>query len=77
MGVYPTGTWVEMLDGSVGIVCSQDSRSPLAPRIAVMQDSSGKDVPPHVMQASRMNPIICAHKPGEVPTPAPDLEAIA
>jgi len=36
VGIYPTGTWVEMLDGSTGIVCAQNLDEPFQPHIAVM-----------------------------------------
>lgn len=77
MGVYPTGTWVELLDGSVGIVCAQDSRWPLAPRVAVLRDATGATIQPRVVPSSRMNPIICARQPEAITAAAPDLEAIA
>jgi len=38
VGIYPTGTWVEMLDGSTGIVCAQNPGRPLQPYIALMLD---------------------------------------
>jgi HD-GYP domain-containing protein (c-di-GMP phosphodiesterase class II) len=38
VGIYPTGTWVEMLDGSTGIVCAQNPERPLQPYIAMMLD---------------------------------------
>jgi len=41
LGVYPTGTRVELVDGSTGIVCSQDSAWPLRPTILLTHDSSG------------------------------------
>ena len=77
MGIYPTGTWVELLDGSVGMVCSQDSRWPLAPRVAVVSDAGGQHIDPRVVLASRMNPIISARHKGRPDLLAPDLDAIA
>ena len=77
MGVYPTGTWVELLDGSVGVVCSQDARWPLAPRVAVVRDSDGTSVSPRVVAASRANPIINARNADQADLLTPDLEAIA
>jgi hypothetical protein len=77
MGVYPTGTWVELLDGCIGIVCAQDPRWPLAPRVAVLKDNNGKRIEPRVAPASRMNPIICAHQPDDMQMSTPNLEAIA
>jgi HD-GYP domain-containing protein (c-di-GMP phosphodiesterase class II) len=77
MGIYPTGTWVELLDGSVGVVCSQDARWPLTPRVAVIRDSAGKEIAPRVTSTTRLNPIINTRHIAETNLLAPDLEAIA
>jgi HD-GYP domain-containing protein (c-di-GMP phosphodiesterase class II) len=77
MGVYPTGTWVELLDGSIGVVCAQDSRWPLAPRVAMVCDANGENVSPRIVLASRANPIINARHATEADLLAPNLEAIA
>jgi HD-GYP domain-containing protein (c-di-GMP phosphodiesterase class II) len=77
MGIYPTGTWVELLDGSVGVVCSQDARWALTPRVAVIKDSAGEEIAPRVLSTTRHNPVISARHVGEADLLAPDLEAIA
>jgi len=77
MGIYPTGTWVELLDGSVGVVCSQDARWPLAPRVAVVNEADGSEADVRVVLASRLNPIISARHTGKPEMLIPDLEAIA
>ena len=77
MGIYPTGTWVELLDGSIGMVCSQDDYWPLTPRIALTSGSSGQINEPQLVIASRRNPIIRARHSGGAGTDTPDLEAIA
>ena len=77
MGVYPTGTWVELLDGSVGMVCSQDARWPMTPRVAVVRDPNGNQVAPILVATTRANPIINARQTPEIDLLAPDLEAIA
>jgi len=77
MGIYPTGTWVELLDGSVGIVCAQDSGWPLTPRIAVLIDGAGHRSAPHTVVANRANPIVRARHSGQPGLDAPDLELIA
>jgi HD-GYP domain-containing protein (c-di-GMP phosphodiesterase class II) len=77
MGIYPTGTWVELLDGSVGIVCAQDAGWPLTPRIAVLLDGAGQRHAPHTVVANRANPIVRARHSGQPGLDAPDLEAIA
>jgi HD-GYP domain-containing protein (c-di-GMP phosphodiesterase class II) len=58
LGIYPTGTWVELLDGSVGVVCAQNSCWPLSPRVAVLSNGSGKKIKPQVIVANRSNPIV-------------------
>jgi hypothetical protein len=77
MGIYPTGTWVELLDGSIGMVCSQDARWPLAPRVALMTNNRGSEITPRVVLASRVNPIINARHHAESNLIVPDLEEIA
>jgi HD-GYP domain-containing protein (c-di-GMP phosphodiesterase class II) len=77
MGIYPTGTWVELLDGSVGVVCAQDARWPLSPRVAIASDARGFSIDPKVVVASRMNPIIKARHTQDTDILIPDLEAIA
>ncbi len=77
MGVYPTGTWVELLDGSVGVVCSQNSAWPLTPRIAIMADRSGRPRQPCTVVANRHNPIVNARHSGHPGLDLPNLEAIA
>jgi hypothetical protein len=77
MGVYPTGTWIELLDGSVGMVCSQDENWPLTPRVAIMSGSAGPLMEPQVVLATRRNPIIRARHSGAPGMDTPDLEAIA
>lgn len=77
MGIYPTGTWVELLDGSVGIVCAQDTGWPLTPSVAVMLDRDGLPRTPHTVIANRTNPIVRARDFGQPGLDAPDLETIA
>jgi HD-GYP domain-containing protein (c-di-GMP phosphodiesterase class II) len=76
MGVYPTGTWVELLDGSIGVVCEQDPHWALTPRVAIVSKSNGMPMTAHTVHTTRLNPIIRArHKPGPGLS-APDLEVI-
>jgi HD-GYP domain-containing protein (c-di-GMP phosphodiesterase class II) len=41
LGVYPTGSWVQLADGRIGIVRSQSADEPARPRIALVCDSIG------------------------------------
>ena len=77
MGVYPTGTWVELLDGTVGVVCAQDERWPLTPQVAVVADNDGNPVGPHLTLASRLNPIVSARHDSNPNLVMPNLDAIA
>jgi HD-GYP domain-containing protein (c-di-GMP phosphodiesterase class II) len=77
MGTYPTGTWVELLDGSVGVVCAQHAQWPLTPRVAVTIDRNGDPLIPYTVIANRLNPIVNTRHAGQPGLNAPDLEAIA
>jgi len=77
MGTYPTGTWVELLDGSVGVVCAQDSQWPLTPRVAVTINRNGEPLIPYTVLANRLNPIVSTRHAGQAGLQVPDLEAIA
>ena len=76
MGVYPTGTWVELLDGSIGVVCAQDNHWPLAPRIAIVSKSNGMPMEAHTVHATRLNPIVRARHRANPGFSAPNLETI-
>ncbi len=41
VGVYPTGTRVELADGRVGLVCGQNPDWPLRPQVLVTDDRQG------------------------------------
>jgi HD-GYP domain-containing protein (c-di-GMP phosphodiesterase class II) len=58
IGIYPTGTWVELLDGSVGVVCAQNACWPLSPRVALLSNGAGNRIAPQVVMANRSNPIV-------------------
>jgi HD-GYP domain-containing protein (c-di-GMP phosphodiesterase class II) len=42
VGVYPTGTCVELIDRSVGLVCSQNAGLPKNPNVLLTTDSTGQ-----------------------------------
>lgn len=77
LGIYPTGTWVELLDGSIGVVCAQNQHWPLAPRIAIVSKANGMPMTAHTVHASRINPIIRARHRANPGVQTPDLEALA
>jgi len=41
VGVYPTGTRVELADGRVGLVCAQNPDWPLRPQVLITDDEQG------------------------------------
>lgn len=46
LGVYPTGTQVQLVDGSAGIVCAQNPEWPLRPTVLLTHDAAGKRLEP-------------------------------
>jgi HD-GYP domain-containing protein (c-di-GMP phosphodiesterase class II) len=40
MGVFPTGTWVELDNACMGVVCLQNPREPMLPHVALITDSN-------------------------------------
>lgn len=42
VGVYPTGTRVELVDGGIGVVFGQNADWPLRPAVAVLTDARGQ-----------------------------------
>jgi HD-GYP domain-containing protein (c-di-GMP phosphodiesterase class II) len=77
LGIYPTGTWVELLDGSVGVVCAQNSSWPLSPRVAVLSNAAGQKIEPQVILANRRNPIIRTRDKQDSSGLASSLDALA
>jgi hypothetical protein len=45
LGVFPTGGWVQLADGRLGIVRAQTPGDPLRPRVALVSDSAGRALP--------------------------------
>ena len=54
VGVYPPGTLVEMSNGEVGIVLSNNSSDKLRPRIILILDKSKKPRPQHVIDLTQL-----------------------
>jgi HD-GYP domain-containing protein (c-di-GMP phosphodiesterase class II) len=77
LGIYPTGTWVELLDGSIGVVCAQNRCWPLAPRVAVLRNRAGEKLNPEVIVANRSNPIVRSRDSEPGRGVAPGLSALA
>lgn len=45
LGLYPTGSWLQVADGRIGIVRQQAPGEPSRPRIALISDSAGRRLP--------------------------------
>lgn len=64
LGTWPIGTWVELHDGSIGIVCAQQPGQPLSPRVVVALDRHRQVRPdPHVIEVADGNDILRAVPP--------------
>lgn len=67
LGVYPTGTRVQLVNGSVGIVCAQDSAWPLRPMVLLTHDASGERLDPPRLVASGLDGHISRALPPAIP----------
>jgi hypothetical protein len=45
VGIWPTGSWVQLADGRIGIVRAQTVDEPRRPRVALVSDSAGRPLP--------------------------------
>ncbi len=68
LGVYPTGSWVQLADGRLGIVRSQTAHEPARPQIALVCDGSGDALKTDAMlwRPARRGDIARAVLPGQV-----------
>ena len=68
LGVYPTGSWVQLADGRLGIVRSQTADEPARPQIALVCDGSGDALKTDAMlwRPARRGDIARAVLPGQV-----------
>jgi HD-GYP domain-containing protein (c-di-GMP phosphodiesterase class II) len=73
LGVYPTGTRVQLVDGRAGIVCAQNPEWPLRPTVLLTHDTDGKRLePPRLMPSGLGGHIARALEPA-----APEHEPLA
>lgn len=64
LGVYPTGTRVQLVDGRAGIVCAQNPSWPLRPTILLTHDAQGgRFEPPRLLPAGMGGHIARALEP--------------
>jgi HD-GYP domain-containing protein (c-di-GMP phosphodiesterase class II) len=45
LGLFPTGSWLQIADGRIGIVRGQSPGEPSRPRVALLSDSAGRRLP--------------------------------
>ncbi len=62
LGLYPTGSWVQIADGRLGVVRSQAEGEPTRPHVALLSDSAGRRLPagPALWQPIRRQDIVSA-----------------
>jgi len=68
LGVYPTGSFVQLRDGRTGIVRSQTPGEPGRPRVALVGDLAATE--PHIWQPRRRGDIARGMNPADVQAPA-------
>jgi HD-GYP domain-containing protein (c-di-GMP phosphodiesterase class II) len=68
LGLYPTGSWVQLADGRLGIVRSQSRDEPTRPFIALVSDSAGRGLQPGapLWRPIRRGDIVRAVRVGEM-----------
>lgn len=75
LGVYPTGTRVQLVDGSSGIVCAQNPEWPLRPTVLLTHDGQGARLePPQLRSAGLGGQISRALEPAPPEHEAASLE---
>ncbi len=52
IGMFPTGSIVELSNGSAGLVLEQNRNNPLQPKVLILMDAKGKELKkPHILNA--------------------------
>jgi len=76
LGLYPTGSWVQIADGRLGIVRQQSDGEPARPRIALISDSAGRQLRtgPTLWQPDRRTDIVRVFQSGAVRIPRHQLD---
>jgi HD-GYP domain-containing protein (c-di-GMP phosphodiesterase class II) len=76
LGLYPTGSWVQIADGRLGIVRRQADDEPTRPHVALLSDSAGRRLPagPVLWQPARRGDIVRALGSGAVRLPRRQLD---
>jgi HD-GYP domain-containing protein (c-di-GMP phosphodiesterase class II) len=76
VGPWPTGSWVQLADGRLGIVRQQAAEEPDRPHVALVSDSAGRPLPagPTLWQPIRRGDILRGLEAGAVRLPAAQLD---
>ena len=76
LGLFPTGSWVQIADGRLGIVRRQADDEPTRPHVALLSDSAGRRLPagPVLWQPIRRGDIVRALKARAVRIPQRQLD---
>ena len=76
LGLFPTGSWLQIADGRLGIVRHQAEDEPTRPQVALVSDSAGRRLPagPTLWQPIRRGDIVRVLQPGAVRTPRRQLD---
>ena len=76
LGLFPTGSWVQITDGRLGVVRFQVEDEPTRPRVALVSDSAGRPLRsgPVLWQPIRRDDIVRALSPQSLHLPQRQLE---
>ena len=56
IGMFPTGSVVQLSDGTVGLVLEQNPRNPLRPKVMLLRDADGVEFPtPRVFDMQKLD----------------------
>lgn len=76
MGLYPTGSWLQIIDGRLGVVRRQVGDAPTRPLVALVSDSAGRGLSsgPVLWQPSRRGDVLRALRADAVSMPRQQLD---
>ena len=76
LGLFPTGSWVQIADGRLGVVRLQTADEPARPQVALLCDSAGRRLPggPALWQPIRRSDIVRGLPSGSLRVPQRQLD---
>ena len=76
LGLFPTGSWVQIADGRLGVVRLQTTDEPARPQVALLCDSAGRRLPggPALWQPIRRGDIVRGLPSGSLRVPQRQLD---